>query len=69
MDEPTKDAIIEQLRLIIRDQTATINTLRTEIAPHRIWTSYARRQPWRFALFLLLKDIWPWSMWYGRGER
>jgi hypothetical protein len=68
MDEPTKDVIIEQQRLIIRDQQTTINALHTELAPHRQWNSFARREPWRFALFLLLKDIWPFRWWYGRFE-
>ena len=63
-----KDAIIRQQALIIRDVTDTNNKLRTELAPHRRWNNFARKQPWRFALFLLLNDVWPFSLWYGRFE-
>lgn len=63
-----KDAIIQQQWSIIKDQQTTINQLRTELAPFRTWNSFARREPWRFALYLLLKDIWPFSLWYGRFE-
>jgi hypothetical protein len=69
MDEPTKDAIIEQQRLIIKDATDTINQLHIELAPHRQWDNFAKREPWRFVLFLLLKDIRPFRWWYGRFER
>lgn len=68
MDEPTKDAIIKQQELIIRDLTTTNNALRIELAPHRQWNSFARQQPWRFALFLLLSEVWPFSLWYHRFD-
>lgn len=63
-----KDAIIRQQGLIIADQTNTINQLRTELAPHRQWDSFARRERWRFALWLLINDVWPFSLWYHRFD-
>jgi len=65
MDE-NKDAIIRQQWLIITDQQTTINQQRTELAYHRQFES--RQEPWRFALWLLLHDLWPFSVWYHRHE-
>jgi len=57
-----KDAIINQQRLIIRDQEATINKQRNRIAVmeyrnHRFDT--ADKQPLRFLAWTCLKDVWP----------
>jgi hypothetical protein len=62
MDEPTKDVIIAQQELIIRDSTTTINQLRSEVAELRHFKhKYASvtDEPIRFLLWVWLKDVWP----------
>ena len=63
-----ESAVVKHLRLIIRDLTEENNRLRTELAPHRQWDNFAKRERWRFALFLLLSDVWPFSLWYHRFD-
>jgi hypothetical protein len=64
MDEPTKDVVIRQQELIIRDYQATINTQHLELAQHRERERYIDGERWGFALWLMFHDLWPFSMWY-----
>lgn len=63
-----KEAIIRQQRLIIRDQQATINQQRTELAYHRQF-EHSRNHPWFFFWWLLLHNVWPFRWWYGRFDQ
>lgn len=57
-----KDAIINQQRLIIRDQEATINKQRNRLAEfqyHRHKFNSAGEEPLRFLAWVFLKDVWP----------
>ena len=62
-----KDSIIRQQGLIMADQTNTINQLRTELAYHRQW-EHRIACPWSFFWWLLLQDVWPFRLWYGRFD-
>jgi hypothetical protein len=65
MEEISKDAIIEQQRLIIRDQLLVIDKQRCELAERRQFSA-ASEHPWQYFWWLLLHDLWPFSIWYGR---
>jgi DNA-binding IclR family transcriptional regulator len=68
MEEPTKDTIIKQQELIIRDQQTTIDTLHNELAHHREREHLIDDSRWGFALWLILNDVWPFSLWYHRFD-
>lgn len=68
MDEPTKDAIIRQQELIIKDYQTTINQQHIELAHHREREHHIDHCRWGFALWLLLNDLWPFSLWYHRFD-
>lgn len=63
-----KDAIIRQQWAIIKDQQTTIGKQRVELAEHRERERYIDGQRWGFALWLLLNDLWPFSLWFHRFD-
>ena len=63
-----RDNVIEKQEALIRNLTEENNRLRCELAPHRVWDDYSRQQPWRYCMFLMLKDVFPFSLWYHRHD-
>lgn len=68
MDEPTKDAVMQQQKLIIRDYQTIINTQRNRIAE----LEYDRHQydliytePVWFLIWFWRSRIFPFSLLYG----
>lgn len=59
---------IKHLEAIIREQTETMNQQRIELAHHREFSEYSRKHPWQFFLWLLLNNVWPFSLWYHRFD-
>lgn len=60
MDEPTKDAIIRQQALIIKDQTETINQQRCTIAElqyHIHQHDLLYEHPWQYFFWRVF--VWP----------
>ena len=64
MDEPR----IQHLEALIREQTTLLNQQRVELAHHRELHEHIQHGPWRFARWLLLNDLWPFSLWYHRFD-
>ena len=70
----TKDRIIGQLEekcslLEELAETSRLNLMAQcrELAEHRQFDS-AIKHPWSFFGWLLLRNVWPFSLWYGRHK-
>lgn len=63
-----ESAVVKHLRLIIQDQAKIINQQHIELAEHREREHLIADCPWGFALWLLLNDVWPFSLWYHRFD-
>ncbi len=55
------EALAESRRLVFMYQTK-------ELAEHRELHEHVKQGPLRFALWSLLKDVWPFSIFYHRFE-
>lgn len=55
------EELAEQRRLAFMHQTK-------ELAEHRDLQDHIKEGPWRFALWLLLENVWPFSVWYHRFD-
>jgi hypothetical protein len=70
-----KDRIIEQqeeqielLKELAETRRLNLMFQTKELAEHRDLHEYIKQGPWRFALYLLINDVWPFSVWYHRFE-
>jgi hypothetical protein len=70
-----KDRISEQQEQTITlleelAETRRLNLLAQsqELAEHRDIHEHIKKGPWRFALWCLLHEVWPFSIWYGRFD-
>ena len=70
-----KDTIIEHQAELLRSQSticqcqrSVLEAQRLELAERRLKDRLIDAEPWGFALFLLLKDVWPFSLWYHRFD-
>jgi hypothetical protein len=53
---------ITHLKLVIADQTETINKQHLELTKLRTERKWIAHQRWGFAFYLLLHDVWPFSL-------
>jgi hypothetical protein len=60
-----ENALLEQ---IVTNQEQTIAHQRQELAERRYRDHLVDESPWGFALWLLLKEVWPFSRWYHRFD-
>jgi hypothetical protein len=70
-----KDKLIglqEQEIELLKDlaETRRLNLMHQckELAEHRELHEYIKQGPWRFARYLLIHDVWPFSIWYHRFD-
>ena len=69
-----KDRIIEQQQenialledLVEARRVALVNQAQ-ELAHHRSF-EHSRKHPWRFFWWLVLNNVWPFSVWYHRFD-
>jgi hypothetical protein len=68
-----KDHIIEQQeeKITLLEELAETRRLNLmaqtrELAEHRQFEHYSRKDRWGFFWWLLLQNVWPFSIWYGR---
>jgi hypothetical protein len=72
----SKNRIIEGFRILCEEQRMVCEKLRLaymnqcqELAERREFSKYSSREPWRYACWLMFKDLWPFSIWYRRHDR
>lgn len=71
MDEPTKDAVLRQQELIIKDQTGIINQQRCRIAEleyNRHHYDLIYTQPISFLWWFWRSRVFPFSLLYGHEK-
>jgi hypothetical protein len=68
-DEMGKDAIIEQLEELAEQRRLDYMNQCKELAARRESDKHIDGAPWRFACWLMFKDLWPFSIWYHRFDR
>jgi len=63
-----KEATIKLLEGIVDSQKERLALQHNELAERRFRDHLVDESPWGFAAWMLLKDVFPFSLWYHRHE-
>jgi hypothetical protein len=69
LDGADNYATIERLEELAEQRRLDYMNQCQELAERREFSVYGNGSPWRFACWLMFKDLWPFSIWYRRHDR